>query len=168
MRLFTSKVHITFIKKSMKKTVFICLVSVVYLFSCSPNKIGASAATVGNNDWKITLYHYSKGIIISENGVECEMVKAIAGYKKAGYALASTNRAGSGGSLLYTNGIQLDKVVETHIITIEKDGKKVTETYNKKSKPFLDVTAVLGETPAMSFGDLKDEYVKLHSGKKKK
>lgn len=152
----------------MKQAFITLLTSVTILISCSPNKIGASVATVGNNGWKVTLYHYSKEVVISENGIECEKVSALAGYKKAGYALASSGRAGSGGTLLYTNGIQLDKAIESHTITIEKNGKIVTETFTRKSQPFLDVSAVLGETSAMSLGDLKDEYVKLHSGNKKK
>ncbi len=149
----------------MRKIILIILVSVTSLISCSPNKIGASVATVGNNAWKVTLYHYSKDVIISENGVECEKVSALAGFKKPGYASYET---GSAGTLLYTNGIQLDKTIESHTISIEKNGKKVTATYSRKSQPFLDVTAVLGESTIMSFGELKDEYVKLHSGKKKK
>jgi hypothetical protein len=149
----------------MKKTFITLLTSVTILISCSPNKIGASAATVGNIDWKVTLYHYSKDVVISENGVECKKVSALAGFKKPGYA---SYESGSARSLLYTNGIQLDKNIESHTNSIEKNGKTVTETYNKKSKPFLDVTTVLGESSDMSFGDLKDEYVKLHSGKKKK
>ena len=149
----------------MKKTILILLVSAVSFISCSPNKMGASVATVGNNSWKVTLYHYSKDVVISENGVECEKVSALAGFKKPGYASYET---GSAGTLLYTNGIQLDKTIESHTISIEKNGKKVTETFTKKSQPFLDVTAVLGESSVMSFGDLKDEYVKIHSGKKKK
>ena len=79
----------------MKKTILILLVSAVLFISCSPNKMGASVATVGNNAWKVTLYHYSKDVVISENGVECEKVSALAGFKKPGYASYETGSAGT-------------------------------------------------------------------------
>jgi len=132
--------------------------------ACSPS----SFATVGNNGWKVTLYHYTSDIKIQENGQDCTLVEAYAGHKKAGYAVYGTGLAGSGGSNYYTNGIQLDKSVETHQITIIKGDKTATVTVSRKSQPFIDVTAALSESKTMSFDDLQKEYIKEQSKKKKK
>lgn len=151
----------------MKKAIIICVLIFISLAyqSCSPS----SFATVGNNGWKVTLYHYTPDVKIQENGQDCAIIgDAFAGYKKAGYATYGTGVAGSGGYLLYTNGIQLDKSSETHQITLTRGDKTATVTIGRKSSPFIDVTATLGESKTMSFSDLQKEYVKEYGKKKKK
>ncbi len=137
----------------MKKLLTLLLISATFLLA----GCGATTfATVGNNGWKVTLYHTEPDVKILENGKDCPIVQAYAGHKKAGYA--------SGGGLisLYTNGILLDNTVATHTITITKGAKSATATFDKSSQPFLDVTAALGESKVMSFSDLQNEYVKNH------
>jgi hypothetical protein len=146
----------------MKKLFNLLLIgsSMIY-WGCSPT----SFATVGNNGWKVTLYHYSSDVKIQENGRDCEMVKAYAGYKKAGYAKYGNGTSGSGGYFLYTNGIQLDKSTDEHTITLIRGDKKANVTINRKSAPFIDVTAALGENKVMTFADLQKEYVKQQKKK---
>src|SRR5437588_1549431 len=132
----------------MKKTItFILFFAAITYQSCSP----ATFATVGNNGWKVTLYHYTTDVKIQENGQDCTLVEAYAGHKKAGYAIAGTGRAGSGGYNYFTDGIQLDRNVETHQITIIKGDKSTTVSVSRKSQPFIDVTAALSESKTMSF-----------------
>jgi len=149
----------------MKKTItFILFLAAITYQSCSPSTF----ATVGNNGWKVTLYHYSTDVKIQENGQECTIVEAYAGHKKAGYAVAGTGLNGSGGYNYYTNGIQLDKNIETHQITLTKGDKTATVSVSRKSPPFIDVTAALSESKTMSFDDLQKEYIKEQTKKKKK
>jgi hypothetical protein len=141
----------------MKKLFTLLLVAGSVLYqSCSPS----SFVTVGNSFWKVTLYHYDSGVKIQENGKNCFIISdAYAAHKKPGY-VAYQN--GSNGSELYTNGIQLDKTSETHIITFSRGEKSVNITFTRKSQPFVDVTGVLGETKMMSVPDLQKEFLKDH------
>jgi hypothetical protein len=150
----------------MKKAITLLLfIAVIAYQSCSPS----SFATVGNNGWKVTLYHYTDDVKIQENGQDCTLVNdAFAGHKKAGYAAYTSAVAPSDGYLLYTRGIQLSKSSEDHHITLIKNDKTVTVNYNRKSQPFLDVSAALGESKTMSMADLQKEYIKEHSKRKKK
>lgn len=143
----------------MKKLLaFLLLAASVIYQSCTPS----SFATVGNNGWKVTLYHYSSGVKVQEGGQNCTIIdNAYAAHKKAGYA-AYTSTNGSNGTFLYTNGIQLDKASEKHTITLTKGGKTVDIAIEKKNPPFIDVTAALGETKAMSYDDLQKEFIKTH------
>jgi len=148
----------------MKKAItFILFFAAITYQSCSPSTF----ATVGNNGWKVALFHYSTDVKVQEGGQDCTQVEAFAGHKKAGYANAGSGRAGSGGYDYYTNGIQLDKAVESHQITLTKGDKTVTVSVSRKSQPFIDVTAALSESKTMSFDDLQKEYVKEHSKRKK-
>jgi hypothetical protein len=140
----------------MKKLFTFLLVAGSVLYqSCSPS----SYANVGNNGWKITLYHYSSDVKIQENGRDCPIVQAYAAHKKAGYAAYQN---GSNGTWLMTNGIQLDKGIEKHTITLTKAGKSVDVVLEKKNQPFIDETAVFGETKVMSYDDLQKEFLKMH------
>jgi hypothetical protein len=151
----------------MKKTstlILFFITSIVYQ-SCSPS----SFATVCNNGWKVTLYHYTGDVKIQENGQNCTLVgDAFAGRQKPGYAAYSSGLGASGGYLLYTQGIQLGEGNDEHHITLIKNDKTITVTYNRKSQPFLDVTAALGESKVVSMADLQKEFVREHSRKKKK
>ena len=148
----------------MKKAItFILLFAALTYQGCSPSTF----ATVGNNGWKVTLYHYTTDVKVQEKGQDCTLVEAYAGHGKPGYAIAGTGRAGSGGYKYFTDGIQLDKDVETHQITLTKGDKTVTVSIGRKSQPFIDVTAALSESKTMSFDDLQKEYVKEHSKRKK-
>lgn len=149
----------------MKKTITLLLVLTAMIYvSCSPSTL----ATVGNNGWKVTLYHNSSDVKIQQNGQDVTFVKAFAGKEKPGYAAYSSGIGASGGYLDYTDGIQLDKNSDSHQITLIKGDKTVTVTFTHKSKPFLDVTASLGETKEMSLDELQKEYVKAHKAGKKK
>jgi hypothetical protein len=141
----------------MKKLFALLLLASAVLYqSCSPTTL----ATVGNNAWKVTLYHYQgSGVKLQENGRDCVFVQAYAAHKKAGY-IASQN--GSNGTWLMTTGIQLDRSTEKHTITLIKGDKTVEVAIEKQSKPFIDVTAALGETKVMSMADLQSEYLKNH------
>ncbi len=151
----------------MKKTTTLILffiASIAYQ-SCSPS----SFATVGNNGWKVTLYHYTDDVKIQENGQDCTFVNdAFAGHQKPGYAAYSSGVGASGGYLLYTKGIQLDRSVAEHRIKLIGNNKTVTVDYNRKSQPFLDVSAALGESKIMTIADLQKVYIKEHSKRKKK
>jgi hypothetical protein len=125
----------------------------------------SSLATVGNNGWIVTLYHNSPDVKIQENGRDCRIVEAYAAHKKAGYA-AYTSINGSNGTFLYTDGIQLDKSNDSHIITVSRGSKSVDVTLTHKSQPFLDITAALGESKEMSYSELQSEFLKLHKKKK--
>lgn len=139
----------------MKTLIALFFVSAYFLSGCSVS----SLSTVANNGWILTLYHYTNDVKIQENGQDMTLVKAYAAHKKAGY-IAYTHD--SNGSDLYTNGIHLDKSVTNHTITIIKNGKTVTVPIEKKSKPFIDITAALGETSAMSLAALQKEFLKNH------
>jgi hypothetical protein len=143
----------------MKKLFTLLFVAAsVFYQSCTPS----SFATVGNNGWKVTLYHYDSQVHVSENGASCSIISdAYAAHKKAGYA-AYTSARQSNGTYLYTNGIQLDKGSEKHTITLSKGDKTVEVAVERKSPPFIDVTAALGETKTMSYDDLQKEYLKMH------
>jgi|GEM_PF-6123629 len=143
----------------MKKLFTLLFVAAsVFYQSCTPS----SFATVGNNGWKVTLYHYSSGVKVQEGGQNCTIIdNAYAAHKKAGYA-AYTSINQSNGTNLFTNGIQLDKGSEKHTITLTKGDKTVEVAVERKSPPFIDVTAALGETKTMSYDDLQKEYLKMH------
>lgn len=139
----------------MKKLfVFLLLTVSLSYQSCSP-----TLATVGNNAWKVTLYHYSPNVKVQENGKDCVIIEAYAAHKKAGY-VAYQN--GSNGTWLMTSGIQLDRSTEKHMITLIKGDKKVEVAMEKKSSPFIDVSAELGETKTMSYAELQKDFLKTH------
>jgi carotenoid cleavage dioxygenase-like enzyme len=139
----------------------ILVAACLFYASCSP----ATFATVGNNDWKVTLYHYSPDVKIQENGRDCIMVRAFAAHKKAGYS-QNIYVGGLNGSSLYTDGIQLDRTTLTHTITLSKNGKTASVTIEKSSKPFIDVTAALGESKELDFAALQNQYLKDQKKKK--
>lgn len=152
-------------KKSLTQFTFLCSIAIAIIAGgCDANKLGNGVATVGNNNNVVTLFHNSADVKFQENGQDLELVKAYVAHKKPGYAAYS---AGSGGYDYYSKGIQLDKSVASHSITIVKGDKKVTVAITNKSKPYLDVTAELGETPMMSWADLQTEFLKQYSKKKK-
>jgi hypothetical protein len=144
----------------MKKLFTLLLLASAVLYQgCSPSSF-AHFATVGNSGWKVTLYHYSSSVKIQEDGKDCYIVgNAHAAHRKPGYIAAQN---GSNGTELVTNGIQLDKTSETHVITVSRGEKSVNITFTTKSPPFIDVTGVLGETKTMSIADLQEEFLKNH------
>jgi hypothetical protein len=155
-------------KKSITLIAILLCLGITILASCNLNKIGNGVATVGNNGGKVTLFHNSDDVKFQENGQDLQFVQAYVAHKKAGYAAASSGMGASGGYLVYTKGIQLDKSIESHVVTIIRNDKKVSVTITNKSKPYLDVTAELGESQMMSWADLQTEFLKEHTGKRKK
>lgn len=140
----------------MKQLSTLILFAVCLFFAgCSP----ATFATVGNNGWKVTLYHYSSDVKLQENGQDSKMVSAFAAHKKPGYA-QNIYVTGMDGTNLYTHGIQLDRTVPTHTITIIKNGKTANVTIEKSSKPFIDITAALGESKELDFAALQTQFLK--------